>query len=37
MKEATGKFEIRIGDGSSWVVVRDEAVGNVLWPLESPG
>jgi hypothetical protein len=37
MKEATGKFKVRVGDGTSWVIVCDEVVDDVRRPLETPG
>ena len=37
VEESTGKFEVGVGDGTSWVGLGDEAINNVLRPLKSPG
>ena len=36
MNESAGKLEVRVGDGASGVVGRDEEACNVLWPLNAP-
>ena len=36
VEEATGEFEVGVGDGTSWVGLGDEAINDVLRPLKTP-
>jgi len=36
VEEATGEFEVGVGNGTSWVGLGDEAINDVLRPLKTP-